>query len=369
MKQKRHAAGRTVAAPASPALPHTAPDQPDDRRPNLDEARLRTIRTPHPDMKTRQTHRLMLSELCPASRNPLPGATLLVFYKTRKRFLDVFSLSAYIRAAVEQPAAENVETFTQAVALDCAAALGQKVYVEGRYPLRELGQEVVCIVKAYPPKSKDKTRDRNAKAGKARKTADEPAPAKAGKLKNKDATAGKKPRQSAPEALSDKADKPIKDEKAAAGQQALPSRVKDAPSPRETASSGKPSTVAASTASASSRTTAPAPRSRSAKAAPQATPRSPAGASGRTTAARSRRTTSSSATPAGTTGRPASASTGKPAAASSATPRPGVSSSSPAATDDSAAPPTTATRTTAAPAGSPSADGTGSASSKPTARD
>ena len=270
MKQKRQAAGRADAAQASPAPTQAGtPDQHDAQDPSPNEARLRTIRTPHPDIKTRQTHRLILSDLCPASRNPLPGATLLVFYKTRKRFLDVFALSAYIKAAVEQPTVENVEDFTQAVALDCAAALGQKVYVEGRYPLRELGQEVVCIVKGHPPKGKDKTRD--AKAGKARKSAAEPASGKSGKIR--------------------------KDRKkeVAADKEARPPRKQEAPSakeprepktPREAVSSGQSSTTATSTTGATTRAAARG-RGRSAAASPQSdAPR-------RATAPRSRRTTSS----------------------------------------------------------------------------
>lgn len=146
---------KTKKPAATPAgtMPHTdVPDQPGDYLSRWNGARLKTILSPNPGTKTKQTHRLALPELCPASHNPLPGSTMLVFYKTRKRFLEVFSLSAYIKAAIGHPIVRDVEALTQAVALDCAGALGQKVYVEGRYQLRGLDQEVICIVKAYPPR-------------------------------------------------------------------------------------------------------------------------------------------------------------------------------------------------------------------------
>lgn len=157
MKQKRQAAPRTAAKVSSPQASHVeVPDLADDYRSSWNGARIKTIGTPYAGMKTKQTHRLYLPELCPASHNPLPGSTMLIFYKTRSRFLEVFSLSAYIQAAIGHPLVRDVEALTQAVALDCAAALGQKVYVEGRFQLRGLDQEVICITKAYPPKTKGK---------------------------------------------------------------------------------------------------------------------------------------------------------------------------------------------------------------------
>lgn len=157
MKQKRQAAPRAAAKASSPQASHVeVPDQADDYRSSWNGARIKTIGTPYAGMKTKQTHRLYLPELCPASHNPLPGSTMLIFYKTRSRFLEVFSLSAYIQAAIGHPLVRDVEALTQAVALDCAAALGQKVYVEGRFQLRGLDQEVICITKAYPPKTRGK---------------------------------------------------------------------------------------------------------------------------------------------------------------------------------------------------------------------
>ncbi len=128
------------------------------------------IPNPNPALDTHQAHVLELPELCPSTQNPLPGSTIVVHYKGKAAFLDAASLSAYIRASTGHPMAHSVEALTQAVALDCAQALQQKVHAEGRFLLRGLAQTVVVKVEAKPPR-KD-TADASAEKRKNRKEKD-----------------------------------------------------------------------------------------------------------------------------------------------------------------------------------------------------
>ncbi len=123
------------------------------------------VPNPNPALDTHQAHVLELPELCPSTQNPLPGSTIVVHYKGKAAFLDAASLSAYIRASIGHPMAHSVEALTQAVALDCAQALQQKVHAEGRFLLRGLAQTVVVKVEAKP-------RRKNAAAASAGKRKD-----------------------------------------------------------------------------------------------------------------------------------------------------------------------------------------------------
>ncbi|MDO4905478.1 MAG: hypothetical protein Q4A16_08010 [Lautropia sp.] len=126
------------------------PERPGDFISPWNKARIKCIRNPNPALDTHQAHVMELPELCPASHNPLPGSTLVIHYRGKARFLEVFSLSAYIQAAIGHPIVRDVEALTQAVALDCAHALQQKVHVEGRFLLRGLAQTVITKVSAKP---------------------------------------------------------------------------------------------------------------------------------------------------------------------------------------------------------------------------
>lgn len=111
---------------------------------------LTTIANPNPAMRTRQEHIIALPELCPASRNPGPGSFLRIRYRSRGRFLEVFSLDAYVRAFVGHAVVRDVEMLTQVVARDCMRALGGKVKVQGCFVLPSLNQTVRTRVTARP---------------------------------------------------------------------------------------------------------------------------------------------------------------------------------------------------------------------------
>lgn len=153
---------------------HTdVPDQSGDFISPWNGARLKCIQNPHPELETLQTHVMTLPELCPASQNPLPGSSLTIRYRGKRRFLEVFSLSAYVQASIGHPMVRDVEALTQAVAIDCANALGQKVEVDGLFVLRGLAQTVMTEVIAKPRRDErsDKAHkaDRAARASKAEK--------------------------------------------------------------------------------------------------------------------------------------------------------------------------------------------------------
>lgn len=111
---------------------------------------LSTIANPDPAMRTRQEHVIDLPELCPASHNPGPGSFLRIRYRSRGRFLEVFSLHAYVCAFVGHTVVRDVEMLTQAVARDCMRALGTKVKVQGCFVLPSLNQTVRTCVTARP---------------------------------------------------------------------------------------------------------------------------------------------------------------------------------------------------------------------------
>ena len=111
-------------------------------------ALLKTIANPHPHYQSWQEHVLTLPELCPASHNPGTGSTLAIRYHATQRFLEVFSLSAYIQAFIGHKTVRDVEMLTQVIARDCVAVLGVAVEVEGCFELPALGQRVTTRVQA-----------------------------------------------------------------------------------------------------------------------------------------------------------------------------------------------------------------------------
>lgn len=166
--------GAADAREPKTTAPHTeVPNQPGDFISRWNGARLKCIRNPNPSLDTVQTHVMSLPELCLASQNPLPGSSLTIRYRGKQSFLEVFSLSAYVQASIGHPMVRDVEALTQAVAIDCAEALGQKVEVDGLFILRGLAQTVMTEVVAKPRRDDRAARmhkaDRPGKAHKADK--------------------------------------------------------------------------------------------------------------------------------------------------------------------------------------------------------
>lgn len=127
----RSVTDHTIAPTDAPS--YTSPDT---------GAVLKAIHNPFPRMLTEQEHTIELPELCPASRNPSPGSSLRIGYRSSQRFLEVFSLNTYIQAFVGHKLVRDVEQLTQSIARDCTLLLQEEVWVEGNFVLQGIQQRV-----------------------------------------------------------------------------------------------------------------------------------------------------------------------------------------------------------------------------------
>ena len=120
--------------------------------PTLDalRARLKTIANPHPGLVTAVEHVLHLPELCPATRNPKRGSTLTLRYGAGERFLELFSLDAYMAGFVGHTVVRDMELLVQTVALHAADAAGVAVTVQADLRYRRLRQDQRIAVTAQP---------------------------------------------------------------------------------------------------------------------------------------------------------------------------------------------------------------------------
>lgn len=120
--------------------------------PTLDElrARIKTIANPHPGLATEVEHVLHLPELCPATRNPKRGSTLTLRYGAGERFLELFSLDAYMAGFVGHTVVRDMELLVQTVALHAADAAGVAVTVQADLRYRRLRQDQRIVVTAQP---------------------------------------------------------------------------------------------------------------------------------------------------------------------------------------------------------------------------
>lgn len=123
--------------------------------PTLDElrARIKTIANPHPGLATEVEHVLHLPELCPATRNPKRGSTLTLRYGAGERFLELFSLDAYMAGFVGHTVVRDMELLVQTVALHAADAAGVAVTVQADLRYRRLRQDQRIRVTAQPGRS------------------------------------------------------------------------------------------------------------------------------------------------------------------------------------------------------------------------
>lgn len=120
--------------------------------PSLDalRARIKTIANPHPALATRVEHVLHLPELCPATRNPKRGSTLTLSYTAGERFLELFSLDAYIAAYVGHTVVRDMELLVQTAAMHAASAVGVPVTAQADLRYRRLRQDQRIEVTAKP---------------------------------------------------------------------------------------------------------------------------------------------------------------------------------------------------------------------------
>lgn len=129
--------------------PCPADQQPSDQQAS-NRHLLGIILNPNPQLETENEHILDLPELCPASRNPAPGSTLSVAYTPGERFLELFSLDAYVLAFTAHPVVRDLELFVQTVAEDCAAVLEQPVTVTAHFRLNMVRQSQRITVRVRP---------------------------------------------------------------------------------------------------------------------------------------------------------------------------------------------------------------------------
>jgi 7-cyano-7-deazaguanine reductase len=91
---------------------------------------LTTMPNPNPNT-THSIHRLDLPSMCPVSGNPKPGSHIRILYTASDKFLEVYSLQAYIGSFVggHPSGVRDMEQTIQKVAIDCAGVLGVPVRV------------------------------------------------------------------------------------------------------------------------------------------------------------------------------------------------------------------------------------------------
>jgi 7-cyano-7-deazaguanine reductase len=76
-------------------------------------------------------HRLDLPSMCPISGNPKPGSHIRILYKADGKFLEVYSLQAYVNSFIggHPSGVRDMEQTIQKIAGDCALVLGVPVKV------------------------------------------------------------------------------------------------------------------------------------------------------------------------------------------------------------------------------------------------
>ena len=84
-----------------------------------------------------QTQIVQLPQMCPVSGNPQPGSYVAIRYTDTGRFLEVYSLRAYVQRFVggwlrDGTHIRDMEQTVDTIAQDCAAALQTSVTVRAR---------------------------------------------------------------------------------------------------------------------------------------------------------------------------------------------------------------------------------------------
>jgi NADPH-dependent 7-cyano-7-deazaguanine reductase QueF len=104
----------------------------------------------HPGVSAFEQHELPLPQCCPISGNPQPGSKVIISYRPRKLFLEVYSLRKYIDLFIgghEQ--VRDMEGMIQQIARDCANTLGAFVRVDAHLVLQR-GDLMRLVAKAHP---------------------------------------------------------------------------------------------------------------------------------------------------------------------------------------------------------------------------
>lgn len=104
---------------------------------------LETVDNPKIARMVRQIHEVAIPPLCPQTGNPIEGSKLTIIYSPKDKFLEVYSLSEYVKSFSNSRKVRDVEQLAQTVARDCQEVLGVKVSVMGKFVLN-IGQTVIC---------------------------------------------------------------------------------------------------------------------------------------------------------------------------------------------------------------------------------
>ena len=100
----------------------------------------------HPHIHTYSTHRLSFAGMCPVSRNPQEGSTLIISYRPHALFLEVDSLYAYVMSyRGGKGDIRDMEGMIQQIAQDCANTIGVKVRARAYIILQRGAMEVLSI--------------------------------------------------------------------------------------------------------------------------------------------------------------------------------------------------------------------------------
>jgi len=98
---------------------------------------------------------IALPQCCPISHNPQPGSCLVIQYRAKHHYLELYSLNAYLRRFIggfkdAQGAIiiRDMETMIQCIAQDCADMVAVPVRVEARLKLVPI--DMTLLVRGYP---------------------------------------------------------------------------------------------------------------------------------------------------------------------------------------------------------------------------
>lgn len=110
---------------------------------------LKTISNPNPGIEMTITNEINLPPFCTATDNPGPNSYMQIKYKSRDKFLEVFTFEKYVNSFIGNMVVRDVEFITQEIAKEAATVLGLPVEVLAFFELVgfKYGQNVTCEFK------------------------------------------------------------------------------------------------------------------------------------------------------------------------------------------------------------------------------
>jgi 7-cyano-7-deazaguanine reductase len=107
---------------------------------------LATVPNQEPGVRLLVRHALPLPQCCPVSGNPQPGSEIRISYRVGACVLEVYRLQQYLQSYVggHLDGTRELEAMVQRIARDCAAALGQRVWVRAFVVLHHGREELLA---------------------------------------------------------------------------------------------------------------------------------------------------------------------------------------------------------------------------------